>query len=131
MIGDLFRFGFVELNSGRCSHFKIDCDALTIGDINTLAKLIARGFRFSEVVGIPTGGDRLAHALQKWTKEYGPLLIVDDVLTTGASMEKEKAKYPYLHVVGIVIFARGPYPSWVYPMFNMCGWVDHFEKDIA
>jgi len=131
MRGNLFKFGFVELNSGRCSNFKIDCDALTVGDINTLAQLIARGFEFSEVVGIPTGGDKLAYALQKWTKEYGPLLIVDDVLTTGASMEREKAKYPYLHVVGVVIFARGPCPSWVYPMFNMCGWVDRFEKDIA
>ena len=131
MIGNLFKFGFVKLSSGRCSNFKIDCDALTVNDINTLAQLIAKKFRFSKVVGIPTGGDRLAYALQKWTKKYGPLLIIDDVLTTGASMEKEKAKYPYLHVVGVVIFARGPCPSWVHPMFNMCDWVDHFEKDIT
>lgn len=128
---ELFKFGFIELHSGGRSNFKIDCDALTDGDINTLAHLIAKGFRFSKVVGIPTGGDRLAYALQKWTKEYGPLLIVDDVLTTGNSMEKEKAKYPYLHVLGVVIFARGPYPSWIYPMFDMCGWVDRFEKDTA
>jgi orotate phosphoribosyltransferase len=131
MIGDLFKFGFVELSSGRCSQFKIDCDALTIGDTNTLAQLIARKFRFSDVIGIPTGGDGLAHALQNWTKEQGPLLIVDDVLTTGASMEKEKNKYPHLHVIGVVIFARGPCPSWIYPMFNMCDWVDDFEKDIV
>ena len=131
MIGELFKFGFIELNSGECSNFKIDCDALTIGDLNTVAKLIARKFKFSRVVGIPTGGNRLKYALQKWNKEYGPLLIVDDVLTTGASMEKEKSKYPHLHVIGVVIFARGPCQSWIHPMFNMCDWVDRLEKDIV
>lgn len=129
MRSDLFQSGFIRLHSGGHSSFKIDCDALTDGDLNTLAKLIAREFNFSKVVGIPTGGNRLAYALQKWIKKDGPLLIVDDVLTTGNSMEDEKEKYPHLHVIGVVIFARGSCPSWIHPMFEMCNWVGSFERE--
>ena len=43
------------------------------------------------------------------------MLIVDDVFTTGASMEA-------LHTpgdIGAVVFARGLCPSWITPLFQM------------
>lgn len=136
---NLFRFGDFSLNSGKQSFFKIDCDALTDDDIDTLAFMIQKELRFSKVVGIPRGGVRLAKSLENWKKQYGPTLIVDDVLTTGRSMEKEKEKYPEDIVIGVVIFARGECPEWVQPMFTMCYWIDcerikmkepNFEKEI-
>ncbi|KKL20362.1 hypothetical protein LCGC14_2456230, partial [marine sediment metagenome] len=45
------------------------------------------------------------------------LLIVDDVLTTGASMEKQRAGRT--NTIGAVIFARGDCPAWVKPLFAM------------
>lgn len=128
---NLFKLGDFILHSGQTTNFKIDCDALTELDIKTLAYIIAKEFRFSKVVGVPTGGIRLAEACEVWTKQYGPMLIVDDVLTTGASMEKEKAKYSYLHVVGVVIFARGPCPSWIYPLFDMERWFGYNDEIIV
>ena len=127
----LFQLGDFILHSGQKGHFKIDCDALTELDIKTLGYIIAKEFRFSKVVGVPTGGTRLAEACEMWTKQYGPLLIVDDVLTTGASMEEEKVKHPYLHVIGVVLFARGPCPSWVHPLFDMGRWFGYDDKIIA
>ncbi len=128
---NLFKLGDFILHSGQKGHFKIDCDALTELDVKTLAYIISKEFRFSKVVGIPTGGTRLAEACEVWTKEYGPLLIVDDVLTTGASMEEEKEKHPYLHVIGVVLFARGPCPSWVHPLFDMGRWFNYYDDEIA
>ena len=128
---NLFKLGDFILHSGQKGHFKIDCDALTELDIKTLGYIIANEFRFSKVVGIPTGGTKLAKACDVWTKQHGPLLIVDDVLTTGASMEEEKAKHQYLHVIGVVLFARGPCPSWVHPLFDMGRWYNYYNNEIA
>jgi len=128
---NLFKLGDFILHSGQKGHFKIDCDALTELDLKTLADIIAKEFRFSKVVGIPTGGTKFAEACEVWTKQHGPLLIVDDVLTTGASMEEEKEKHPYLHVIGVVIFARGACPSWVHPIFDMGRWFNYYDDEIA
>ena len=128
---NLFKLGDFILHSGQKGNFKIDCDALTELDLKTLAYIIAKEFRFSKVVGIPTGGTKLAEACEVWTKKYGPMLIVDDVLTTGASMEEEKEKHSYLHVIGVVVFARGPCPSWVHPIFDMGRWFNYYDDIIA
>ena len=50
------------------------------------------------------------------------VLIVDDVLTTGNSMNKLLHSLPYEHergIVGAVVFARGPCPTWIKPLFQM------------
>jgi orotate phosphoribosyltransferase len=120
----LFKFGDFHLHSGSQSFFKIDCDALTDNDIKTLAFIIQKEFRFSEVIGVPKGGIRLAEELEQYKKVYGPLLIVDDVLTTGWSMEEERKKHPNKIITGVVIFARGFCPDWVYPLFSMCEWYE-------
>src|SRR3989344_3316474 len=99
--------------------FKIDCDALSDEDIETLACIVARKFTFNRVYGIPRGGVRLAHALEKYVSPEGPLLIVDDVLTTGKSMEEAKKKYGDENTIGVVIFARGACPPWIQAIFML------------
>jgi orotate phosphoribosyltransferase len=124
----LFQRGDFTLHSGDKSSFKIDCDYLGYDDIEALAELIASKFYFTYVYGVPRGGLRLAEALQKYCEEEytSHLLIVDDVLTTGASMEDFKNKIlatcePNC-VQGIVIFDRSTYavrPAWITPIFRM------------
>ena len=111
----LFQFGDFTLHSGQRTDWKIDCDALTDSDIETLAKIISQRFRFSRVEGVSTGGLRLAKALENYCSLRERLLIVDDVLTTGASMEKQRAGR---EATGVVIFARGDCPAWVTALFQ-------------
>lgn len=116
---NLFQCGQFTLHSGFHTNFKIDCDALTKGDWASLAYYIVCNFSpFRSVEGVPTGGLSLAEALAPYHTEaqHHPLLIVDDVLTTGASMEEQRAGRDAL---GIVVFARGKCPDWVKPMFQM------------
>ena len=84
----LFNKGAYTLHSGGSSMFKIDCDALTDADLAAVAQeLYVRLPAFSRVVGVPTGGLRLALALDRYVvPDAGRLLVVDDVLTTGASI---------------------------------------------
>jgi len=150
---DLFRLGSFTLHSGDTSGWKLDCDALTEGDLRCLAWLLAERLpAFGEVEGVPTGGTRLAEAVKTYSRcvcghtrdahhntshngqpssthcsqlcgcrvfqAHGRLLIVDDVCTTGASMEAHRRGRDAL---GAVLFARGPVPSWVYSLFSMNG----------
>ncbi len=109
----------ITLHSGKPSDFKIECDGLSDEDINTLAFLIAKQITFGKVVGVPSGGLRLAEALKQYhTPSSENTLIADDVLTTGGSMEEMRKKVEGKSV-GVVIFARGKCPSWIMPMFQM------------
>lgn len=113
--------GKFKLYSGKESNFKIDCDALTDEDIECLAILIKeRVGKYSFVYGISKGGFRIVKALEKYAEanRASPTLIVDDVLTTGSSMEQYKKQFPRL-VKGAVIFARGKCPDWIIPVFQM------------
>lgn len=131
----LFKKQVVKLNSGQESDFKIECDALTDEDWECLAYLISKEVSFDSVRGVPTGGNKLAEALVKygtntWTQT---ILIVDDVLTTGGSMERMKVelKKNELKVYdvdgnlmettykGFVVFARGTCPDWISTLFKM------------
>jgi len=117
---NLFQLGKFTLHSGEESHFKIDCDALTDEDIECIAYLLARRVGlFSHVIGIPRGGLRLAKALDKYSEPYGPTVIVDDVLATGGSMDEMMMRHSYTAVKSAVIFARGPCPDWITPLFQM------------
>ena len=118
---NLFQKEDIKLRSGQQSDFKIECDALTDEDIKTLAYLISKKKEFAYVVGVPTGGLRLATALQRYCdpKHTNKILLVDDVLTTGGAMEEEKKKYEASLIEGVVIFARGKCPDWITPVFQM------------
>lgn len=115
--------GEFTLHSGNTRNFKIDCDALSDKDIEAIAKIISDKLEFSRVVGIPTGGQRLAKALERYKENTGVTLIVDDVLTTGNSMEEQYNKIKETNkskdIVGIVIFARGKCPWWIIPIFEL------------
>ena len=102
--------------------WKLQCDALTNEDWECIAYLISKRFEFDYVVGIPEGGMKLAKALEKYkTKTYpNTTLIVDDVLTTGTSMENKKKKFFKNDLcLGVVLFARGECPEWITPIFQM------------
>jgi orotate phosphoribosyltransferase len=117
----LFNFGDFLLHSGGRSNFKIDCDALTRADLHALASLVAGSYQWSSVHGIPRGGLRFAEALRTFTQPgVSSRLIVDDVFTTGASMESARRNHQRAAetVIGIVIFSRGPTPDWVHPLFR-------------
>lgn len=118
--------GFV-LKGGKRSNWKLDCDALSDSDIHAAAWLLFKLVgHFSSVKSIPRGGDRLAAALRNHVAAKGPHLIVDDVLTTGGSMELARRRYlaeqevpALVPVVGAVLFARGRCPEWVRPLFQL------------
>lgn len=112
----LFQRGDFNLHSGVQSWLKIDCDVLTLEDLDTLAYLLT--FRlpdFGAVEGVPRGGLRLAAAMEYYISD-GPLLIVDDVLTSGGSMEDHRAGRS---AIGAVIFARREPASWITPLFQL------------
>ena len=121
----LFNKGAYTLHSGGSSMFKIDCDALTDADLAAVAQeLYVRLPAFSRVVGVPTGGLRLALALDRYVvPDAGRLLVVDDVLTTGASITAHRRvaclenTELIARTIGAAIFARGDWPAWVTPLF--------------
>lgn len=114
---NLFRSGEFVLNSGQVASWKIDCDALSDADLDTLAAVAAQILPpFGSVEGVPTGGLRFAKAMRRYECHAGPLLIVDDVLTTGGSMERHRAGRD---AIGVTIFARGVCPAWVRPLFRL------------
>jgi len=112
----LFCFGSIKLSSGMISSFKIECDALTDEDWQCLAYLISQNVsEFGSLEGVYSGGHKLAQYLYQY-RSSGPLLIVDDVLTTGASIEKQRNKRD---AIGAVVFSRGKCPKWITPLFQM------------
>lgn len=122
---NLFRLGEFTLSSGRLSRFKIDCDVLADADLEALALMLSGVVdAFAFAIGVPTGGERLAQALNRKHRMGGSttLLLVDDVLTTGESLNKMKHLFDSsVKVKGAVLFARGKCPDWVTPLFRMTG----------
>lgn len=120
-MANLFVSGDFKLHSGSRSKWKIDCDALTDEDWETLAQMIVeRVPPFGFVEGVPSGGLKLAQVLRKYQSDGSrKCLIVDDVLTTGTSMETWRIGRDENEVVGAVVFARGLCPEWIVPLFQM------------
>lgn len=124
----LFLLGGFELHSGQKSAWKVDCDYLTIHDWCALAKMASEALPpFGTVEAVTHGGKfyksmpnavRFADCLRMYTTKGCPtILIADDVLTTGKSMEEERRGRD--NVIGVVAFSRGVPPSWVTPLFQM------------
>jgi hypothetical protein len=118
----------LTLHSGVRSAWKIECDALTDEEMATFAMLIAeRVGPICSVRGVPRGGVRIAEAVGRvvsWSSMNGLALIVDDVLTSSQSMERERINWtdegvPFAQIRGAVLFARGPCPAWVTPVFTL------------
>ena len=99
-------------------------DALYTDDWRCLAKMIMEyeNRPFREAVGIPRGGVRLGQMLDKYStgNPNDPVLIVDDVYTTGTSFREFIAEqYPNEKVICWTIFARNPVTDNVNALFQM------------
>lgn len=115
---NLFQFfpDGIKLNSGKVSKWKIECDALSDKDIDTIAFMLSEKLPpFGSILGVPRGGLKLATAMEPYITK-GPLLIVDDVLTTGNSMERTRKE---ADAIGAVIFARNICPKWIIPLLTL------------
>lgn len=114
-------------HAGLDLDFKIECDALTEDDWKTLAYIVSKHIKFKFAYGIPRGGLKLSVPLMEYQTDAAnlPVLIVDDVLTTGGSMEKAREHlikiFPKDHFVGVVAFARMEHADWIKPIFRLWG----------
>ena len=122
----LFQSLNFKSHSGLNLSWKIEMDALTDPEWFTIKKMIIElSPPFREAVGIPRGGAKLGDLLNEHAtgNEEDPICIVDDVLTTGASMEYFLTQYqrnrrPFI-AIGWVVFARTRCPDWVQALFQM------------
>ncbi len=132
---DLLQFGWFRSHSGIQLPWKLNLDCLTDSTLEALAKLLQSKFVFSEVFAVPSdehlprtpAGPRLVCIIKRlctFDERYPPL-IVDDVLTTGKSMEdfrevvmRNRSGIP----IGFVIVARGQVPNWVWPFLTVNEW---------
>ena len=123
---DLFQSVNFKSHSGLNLTWKIEMDALSEQDWFTIKKMIMEITPpFREAVGIARGGVKLGDLLNEHAtgKEGDPICIVDDVLTTGGSMEYFLTQYqrnrrPFT-AIGWVVFARTQCPPWVKALFQM------------
>ena len=116
----MFQLGQFILHSGQHSRFLVDCKTLVKSDWQALAWIVSQHLKFSAVVGVPTGGLQFAEACREYANptKLLPVLIADDVFTTGASMEGMRCRTSQ-PVIGCVVFARSPCPSWIFSIFHM------------
>ena len=123
---NLFQSINFKSHSGLDLEWKIDMDALDDPDWFTITKMIIEITPpFREAVGIPSGGVKLGGLLNQHAtgKDEDPICIVDDVLTTGESMEYFLSQYqrnrrPFT-AIGWVVFARNRCPPWITALFQM------------
>ena len=112
-------------HSGDQLHWKIEMDALHSNEWKCIARMIMElSPPFKEAVGIPRGGNILGRLMNKHGtgQRQDPICIVDDVLTTGGSMEEFRRKRHWRNpteYIGWVVFARSKPPDWVKVLFQM------------
>ena len=123
---ELFQSQNFKSHSGLDLNWKIECEALSDPEWFTISKMIMEVTPpFREVVGIPRGGVKLAALLNEFAtdNEKDPICIVDDVLTTGKSMEDFLSQHHQRKLwpvaIGWVVFARIQTPDWVQALFQM------------
>lgn len=128
----LFQTGRFTLHSGEESDFKIECDALTDDDWETIARQLYHLLPKwpGHVIGVPRGGLKLAEHLSQWIVPGSDLTVIaDDVLTSGQSMEDTRAGITGT-VIGVVAFARGQVSDWVIPLFTLTRTVATHEASL-
>ena len=119
----LFQDGDFTSAAGLHLSWKIECDALTLEDWQTIAKVAAPHIGpFHYLFGVPTGGHIVKAAFSPYRdtsldnqkgSEGKTMLVVDDVWTTGKSLYAfyNKIGFTGHNWKGFVGFARGPYPK--------------------
>lgn len=122
---NLFQKVRFKMHSGGYSDFKLECDALTKLDYETLAYLVSKNITFGKCYGIPKGGLAFAEALNVYAKASSDVvLIADDVLTTGKSFIEFRQQLINEGVAsdkikGVVVFVRGNNLDFVTPIFTL------------
>ena len=122
---DLFQKIDFKSHSGLDLTWKIEMDALTPNEWDCISHMIRElSPPFREVIGIPRGGNVLGKLMNRHGtgKREDPICIVDDVLTTGESMNEFKTKRQWRNpskYIGWVVFARSQPPDWVTALFQM------------
>ena len=121
-------------HSGGQVDWKIEMDALDEAEWKCIARMIMEHETrpFQAAIGIPRGGLTLSTYLNEYSTQNpeDPYLIVDDVLTTGGSMDEFKEEhFKNKKVVGWVVFSRKNPASWIKTLFQMPKkWVDDPTK---
>ena len=121
---DLFQKVDFKSHAGLDLSWKIEMDALSDNEWKCIAHMIIELSQpFRAAIGIPRGGLKLSGYLNDYgstQKESDPYLIVDDVMTTGGSMEVfKKEHFNDKYVIGWVVFARSKVPIWCDALFRM------------
>ncbi len=111
-------------HSGGQLHWKIEMDALEDAEWKCIARMIKeyQQVPFQAAIGIPRGGLKLSGFLNDYSTQNSkdPYLIVDDVLTTGGSMEEfKKEHFKDKKTIGWVVFARNKPADWIKALFQM------------
>ena len=111
-------------HAGLDLHWKIEMDALDEAEWKCIARMIMeyQTEPFQAAIGIPRGGLKLSVYLNDYSTQNNndPYLIVDDVLTTGGSMEEFKKDYfDKKKVFGWVVFSRTKPVEWIRSLFQM------------
>jgi hypothetical protein len=125
----LLQHGNFKLHAGGDSWWRIDCDDMSDAELGIIARMIAEHHGPFNGVVCPkshygSAAPRLVAALEQYkTNLYSPtFILVDDVLTTGSSMEALRqfiiAGRVGISAKGYVIFARDECPDWVTPVFQ-------------
>ena len=120
----LFQDGDFISHAGLPLAWKIECDAITADEWRCLAKMIMdyQTEPFSRAEGIPRGGLPLGEALNQYASgnPEDPVLIADDVYTTGTSFREYVAEhYADQPVIQWCVFARKPTKDGVQALFTM------------
>ena len=123
---DLFQKVDFKSHAGLDLKWKIEMDALTPNEWDCISTMILEiSPPFKEAIGIPRGGSFLGKLMNRHGtgKREHPICIVDDVLTTGLSMNEFKTKRQWRNpskYIGWVVFARIiPPDDWVRALFQM------------
>lgn len=123
----MFKWKPFKSHAGKPLSWKIECDDLSDEDIDCLAKLVYTKYSYEEVSYPSTNSANVINLVSKLERHKSfnadyDYLIVDDVLTTGKSMNDI---YEHLHtnhgykIKGVVIFARNECPDWITPIFQL------------
>tara|TARA_B110000495_G_scaffold203689_1_gene228812 strand:- start:1691 stop:2101 length:411 start_codon:yes stop_codon:yes gene_type:complete len=126
---DLFQRYDYKSHANLDLTWKLECDAISDGEWSVLARIISEleSRPFSDVVGIPRGGVKLENEMLNYVSgnKNDPVLIVDDVWTTGTSFKE----FVGIHVIekmtehvgwfGWCIFARTQTSNHVTALFQM------------
>ena len=124
---DLFQKVDFKSHAGLDLTWKIEMDSLTPKEWDCISTMILElSPPFREAIGIPRGGNVLGKLLNRHGtgKEEDPICIVDDVLTTGMSMntyreEMDIERWQKSCALGWVVFARVRPPKWIKALFQM------------